>query len=752
MGLINITLSSDMYDEPFLAQRNVKTQKIRGRDKPYFYEVEREPLTFRLSFAFLETWDDNKIRNIARWLNQDYYKEFYMSDNPNKRYFAILNDDSRLIHNGLKQGYIELNFLCDSSYAYSPVYETELLDFTTNPLIFTDNIQTGIFDNTENNPSLILMYYSSWNDNEGLDETTGFDETKEYTLENDASEFWNDWFGVSFVSHVPDGTRISNPINLTFVGVVIDSKISWTQLKPSNTDIKTYISLNEGNTWAQVTNNNSIPNINTGMDLTNVNILIKQELSTADALITPELTSNVSLEFRKGISVINNGDVNLKPELWILKSGDNNGDIIIENLTTSKPEFKFITATYATGIFTLTDGVSDKETVTIGNDVFEFDINNVITSGNILVDISGGTKVQASCTFTLDETVFDGEKINIGDDIYEIDTDGNFEEGNIQVDLSLSAVAATGTLTFTSVPINGETVRIGYDVYEFDTNSNVTAGNIRVNINSISTIDNIITVLVDVINNKTNENITATADLVGDSVLITCTIPGSIGNTIVTSETCSGASWGDNYLINGSDPSVVNSIMAINSAINLAIGYQSSYLDNIITISATAGSIYDGSIGNYVNVSTTCKNGTLSNSTLLGGLDCSHDTAGNALMNKINTSSTENVTVINITSGENTALTIRHNQVGIAGYLEVDTTCKYANWSNSKLTGGDGLIDNENVYVDNENQHIETDLENTYRYDIFNDNYLDFVIDENILKISGLCKLQFRYRYKYLQG
>ena len=752
MGLINVVISSDMYDEPFLAQRNVKTQKIRGKDKSYFYEVEREPLIFRLSFAFLEIWDDNKIRSIARWLNQDYYKEFYMSDNPNKRYFAILNDDSRLIHNGLRQGYVELDFLCDSPYIYSPIYETVLYDFTTNPLIFTDNIQTGTFDNTENNPSLILMYYSSWNDNEGVDETTGFDETKEYILENDASEFWNDWFGISFISYILNGTRISDSISLASVGIVINSKISWTELKPPNTNINVYISFDEGNTWIQVTNNNSIPDIITGMDLTNTNILVKQVLSTTDALITPEITSNISLEFEKGISFINNGDLNLKPELWILKSGDNNGDIIIKNLTTSKPEFKFITATYATGIFTLTDGVSDKETVTIGNDVFEFDTNNTITLGNILVDISAGTKTQASCTFTLGGTVFDGEKINIGNDIYEIDTNGNFEVGNIQIDLSASAIASTGTLTFTSIPINGETIKIGYDIYEFDTDSNVVAGNIRVNINSISTIDNIITILVDVINSKTNENIIATADLVVDSVLITCTIPGSIGNTIVTSETCSGASWGNNYLINGSDPSVANSIIAINSVINLAIGYQSSYVDNIITVSATVGGIYDGSIGNYINVSTTCKNGTFSSLTLLGGLDCSHSTAGNALMNKINTSSTENVTVTNIVSGVSTALTIQHNQVGIVGYLEVNTTCKYANWSNNILTGGDGLINGENVYIDNENQHIETNLKNTYRYDIFNDNYLDFVINENILKISGLCTLQFRYRYKYLQG
>jgi phage-related protein len=63
-----------------------------------------------------------------------------------------------------------------------------------------------------------------------------------------------------------------------------------------------------------------------------------------------------------------------------------------------------------------------------------------------------------------------------------------------------------------------------------------------------------------------------------------------------------------------------------------------------------------------------------------------------------------------------------------------------------------GLLDGETVYVDCEMEDITTDLDDTYRYSNFNDNYLELVIGVNNLFITGTCKLQFRYSFKTLQG
>ncbi|MNJ49328.1 hypothetical protein D3C77_445520 [compost metagenome] len=60
------------------------------------------------------------------------------------------------------------------------------------------------------------------------------------------------------------------------------------------------------------------------------------------------------------------------------------------------------------------------------------------------------------------------------------------------------------------------------------------------------------------------------------------------------------------------------------------------------------------------------------------------------------------------------------------------------------------LLDGETVYVDNENQDIETTLAVTYRYKDFNDNYLNFPPGKNVLRVSGNADIMFRYQYTLL--
>lgn len=129
MGLLNVRISGGMFEETFLPTRNILEHKTNGSSKPYFQDVTYEPLEFKLSFAFEYYYDEAKIREVARWLNQKYYKEFYTVDNPNRIFYCMVEGDSSLVHNGLKQGYIELNFRCDSPYAYQPVVTKSNMKF-----------------------------------------------------------------------------------------------------------------------------------------------------------------------------------------------------------------------------------------------------------------------------------------------------------------------------------------------------------------------------------------------------------------------------------------------------------------------------------------------------------------------------------------------------------------------------------------------------------------------------------------------
>jgi phage-related protein len=163
-GILNVTLSSGMYQETFASSRSIKETKVRGNDKPYFQGIEYEPLTLKLSFAFQDTWDEDKIRSVARWLcGQQYYKPLFFEEHPERIFYCMAVDESQLVHNGLKQGYVELTMRCDSPYTYSPVYSPvatnlssnvvggTLVKFTNNgdvickPEIFINKIGAGDF-------------------------------------------------------------------------------------------------------------------------------------------------------------------------------------------------------------------------------------------------------------------------------------------------------------------------------------------------------------------------------------------------------------------------------------------------------------------------------------------------------------------------------------------------------------------------------------------------------------------------------
>jgi phage-related protein len=151
MGIINVKIGDGLFEEPFVSEKTIHEIKVRGNDKPYFQGVERSPLTFSLTFAFEDYYDHEKIRKVARWLDQDYYKPFYTTDNPNRIFYCMLHSSSTLLHNGLKEGYVELEMRCDSPYSYSPQYWSEWYEIKNTPLIITETSQSDFSKGVLNN-------------------------------------------------------------------------------------------------------------------------------------------------------------------------------------------------------------------------------------------------------------------------------------------------------------------------------------------------------------------------------------------------------------------------------------------------------------------------------------------------------------------------------------------------------------------------------------------------------------------------
>ncbi|MCK9320350.1 hypothetical protein, partial [Methanoculleus sp.] len=167
----------------------------------------------------------------------------------------------------------------------------------------------------------------------------------------------------------------------------------------------------------------------------------------------------------------------------------------------------------ATASLRFTGEVFDGETISLGQNTYEFDIGETITPGNIPIDISGDA-VAATGIITATQPVILGKKVTIGTDDYTIDD----ESGDFKINVGAGTkVAATGTLSltgaitpgshaetvltstgvaptpitqatkvfnFTGVASDGETITLGARTYEFDNDSSISPSNVLVDIST----------------------------------------------------------------------------------------------------------------------------------------------------------------------------------------------------------------------------------------------------------------------------
>ncbi len=120
-GIRNVNVTSGLQEEPFGSGRSITEIAVRGRSRPYFQSIRREPLTLRVSFAFEQAWDKERLREVCRWLTeQPYYQPLSFTSDNDRIFYALVVEDPQLVHNCLSQGYVQLTFRCNDAYAYSP--------------------------------------------------------------------------------------------------------------------------------------------------------------------------------------------------------------------------------------------------------------------------------------------------------------------------------------------------------------------------------------------------------------------------------------------------------------------------------------------------------------------------------------------------------------------------------------------------------------------------------------------------------
>ena len=148
--LINATLDNDFYMQCIRGPRTIIEDKIPGRDIPYFYEIDDEPLEFEVTFAFTEYMTKTQIKAIARKLfSPTTYKELTFGDYVSSTYTAKTPVYKVIFHGETDINYVQgandtyiayftLSVRSDRPYGYNAITAGDLSAAAVSTLSITN--------------------------------------------------------------------------------------------------------------------------------------------------------------------------------------------------------------------------------------------------------------------------------------------------------------------------------------------------------------------------------------------------------------------------------------------------------------------------------------------------------------------------------------------------------------------------------------------------------------------------------------
>jgi len=146
-----IRMEGGLVPTPFLGSKSIVEDKIYGKDIPFFYGIEKQPLTFSVTFSMSDGYSFNSQTkfDLAKWLFKDTYKVFQTYDDLTKLYYAICTNAEELFTTIGDNGYFTATFRCNAPWAYTQVYEA------THDLSLNETTTTIVLNNQCN----INQYY-----------------------------------------------------------------------------------------------------------------------------------------------------------------------------------------------------------------------------------------------------------------------------------------------------------------------------------------------------------------------------------------------------------------------------------------------------------------------------------------------------------------------------------------------------------------------------------------------------------------
>jgi len=196
----------------------------------------------------------------------------------------------------------------DAGPAYGDAIVSEFRIWET--VLTQTEIQDNMNKRLTGNETGLVAYYK-------LDEGTGTTAT-DSAGSNDGTINGATWVSnepIYFMNSDENNNRLSPQIDLSAVGTVDSTSVSWTEtLNGETITIETRISTDNGTNWtawATCTNGGSIPDLTSGLDVSNGLLECRQTLSTSNPSVTPQL-EDISLQVNSqkdhsvNLTVVNN--------------------------------------------------------------------------------------------------------------------------------------------------------------------------------------------------------------------------------------------------------------------------------------------------------------------------------------------------------------------------------------------------------------------------------------------------------------
>ena len=741
--IANVNVSSGMLDEPFVGNISLLEHKVRGKDKPYFKRKERNPLSFTVSFAFTDTFNDVKIRQVANWLTRhEYYQPLSfipddVAEYEKKIFYALVVEDSRIIHNGLGDGYLDLTFRCDSAWGYLETESTELLTFTgnDNPLALTNNGDLDLYPVIEiekiNSPGALVI---------------------ENTTNNIKSEFYNKASGTGYIKvngTVYDGETIQIGDEVyefdTGDGVVEDGNIlvdvsATAEFAGSrltfveNIKDKDSISIGKDTYEFSIDDNHRVQNIK---------IDISEEVSDATGTLTftgvPKPLDTVFIGNTRYVFDRSTTEGVIK----ITRHGVEGGSGIFCVVNRILPDNIYFVRSIDTNFLEVVSYTKNNP----------FDNPRPVNSATIpnqkqgdIIEIYNGKMRHAVANGTTNSVIITSDTYGLrtGDLVGALMSNGSIEfkkvasvTQNSRITL-VSALSGTPThfYAFSRVGLRsaeGAALETPY-VVTIGATPAQTAMNLKkaINLDGIAIIDYGVGMIQ-------NQLVEATINVENiNQILLVSKFPGSEGNQIATNTSDSFPGlFGASTLVGGQDCAIATAITKLVAAVNANTTSEvtvsastATYIDFLAKIAGTNGNGLLG-LANNTNV-------VWVNENFEGGKDPNPLTVLNALNNKITAfsqivvsfaQSTEILLITHKRQGTDTNISFKSNSINIFP-------------SGSHLINGRSeLLEGENIIIDTEKQSVISDI--TPRYDTYNHKYIKLVSGVNNLLISGDCKIKF---------